>query len=92
MSIPGEYSKWLRMVDHYYSLPGNGAGGRLHVQIDDGNLEDCFFDDETIERARDQGDDLAVELLVLFASMSRTQRRKLCGKFWQGRAERWQQP
>jgi hypothetical protein len=28
------------LVDHWYSMPGHGAGGILHVALDDGNLDD----------------------------------------------------
>jgi hypothetical protein len=27
------------MIREYYALPGNGAGGSLHIVLDDGNIE-----------------------------------------------------
>ena len=33
------------LVEVFYARPGNGAGGALHVQLDDGNLEDHFLDE-----------------------------------------------
>jgi hypothetical protein len=31
------------LIDAYYALPGNGAGGELHVVLDDGNYERRFI-------------------------------------------------
>ena len=64
------------LVRAYYAKPGNGAGGCLHVVLDDGNVEDEFVQD-ALELARKEGDDDGVALAGLLLRMSRTQRRKL---------------
>lgn len=39
-----EYSNFYKMIQYYYSLEGNGAGGNLHIVLDDGNIEDSSID------------------------------------------------
>lgn len=60
----------------YYGLPGNSAGGSLHIVLDDGNREDkhiqwCF--DDALKNGDVEGAALATAIMF----MSKTQRRKL---------------
>lgn len=60
----------------YYNLPSNGAGGSLHIVLDDGNISD--FDVQfCIDYAKDAGDVAGVQLGQLILKMSKTQRLKL---------------
>lgn len=66
----------LPLVRAYYAKPGNGAGGALHVVLDDYNVGDdnvqfCLDD------ARALGDDDGVALAKVLLRMSKTQRLKL---------------
>ena len=65
------------MVEAFYALPGNGAGGyHLHVVLDDGNWEDIFVH-SSVESAREAGDIAALLLAQTLLLLSPTQRRKL---------------
>lgn len=66
----------LKLVREYYSKPGNGAGGSLHIVLDDGNLkdEDILFCREWAKKEKDED---GVVLADLILSLSKTQRRKL---------------
>lgn len=66
----------LPLVRAYYAKDGNGAGGSLHVVLDDGNVEDHFVE-FCMEEARKMGDVAGVALAELLLGMSKTQRRKL---------------
>lgn len=76
----------LPLAVAYYAVPGNGAGGSLHVVLDDGNLEDVFVEsarDWAAERG-DEGGRILAELLLL---MTRSQRGRVArGVFQEGRA------
>ncbi len=65
-----------RLVDRYYARPGNGAGGSLHVVLDDNNLETS-----TVlwcaEYATERGDWSGARLARIIALLSMTQRRLL---------------
>lgn len=64
------------LVDAYYALPGNGAGGSLHVVLDDNNVERRFIE-SGIEHARER-DDLDGEWLArVLLLLSPSQRRRL---------------
>jgi len=56
------------LVRHYYESPGNGAGGALHIVLDDGNLSlgHLLFAREQAAAARDE---LGVEIADLLAAM-----------------------
>ena len=59
------------LVEAYYQLDGNGAGGELHVVLDDGNWEKCFIR-EIYDRAKqDETKWLAAVLLMLSNSQLR---------------------
>ena len=92
MSIQGEYNKWLLMLHGFYSLRGNTVGGNLHVQLDDGNLEDQFWDDATKAELEALGDWAALEILHLFRKLSMTQRGKLHARFREQLRERYRRP
>ncbi|MDP3963705.1 MAG: hypothetical protein Q8Q39_04375 [bacterium] len=64
------------LVQAYYSKPGNGVGGSLHIVLDDGNIEDshvrfCRKHAETLN------DIDGIRLCDLLLQMTKTQRRKL---------------
>lgn len=66
----------LPLVQAYYSIPGNGVGGSLHIVLDDDNVQDWCVD-ACIERATEKGDHRGEALARILRSMSRTQRLKL---------------
>jgi len=66
----------LPLVKAYYSKPGNGAGGNLHIVLDDGNVTDGdiqFCSDQAQAYADEDG----MHLCRLLLQMSKTQRKKL---------------
>ena len=71
----------IPQIDAYYRKPGNGAGGSLHIVLDDGNVRDqdiqfCL----NLARSKSDFDGIAIaEILML---MSKTQRSKLAGMDW----------
>jgi hypothetical protein len=60
-----------------YATPGGGAGCCLHCQLDDGNLENRFFDAETRADINPEHP-LCLEVFDLLAAMRITARRKAC--------------
>lgn len=66
----------LPLVRGYYAQFGNGAGGSLHVVLDDQNVDDCFVDG-AIGRALSVGDIDGMALAAVLRTMSKTQRLKL---------------
>lgn len=66
----------LPLVRAYYAKGGCGAGGNLHVVLDDGNVEDCFVE-SCLDRCRESRDADGEQLASLLLKMSKTQRRKL---------------
>ena len=56
------------LVRHYYGLPGNSAGGSLHIALEDGNLSlgHLLFCREQAAAAHDE---LGVEIADLLAAM-----------------------
>ena len=67
----------LPLAITYYAKPGNGAGGNLHIVLDDDNI-----DDEHIQFCLDlctsESDKDGIELCNKLLRMSKTQRRKVC--------------
>ena len=66
----------LALIRAYYARPGNGAGGNLHVVLDDGNIklkdvQYCF------DYCIDQMDWAGARIMVMMLRMSRSQRRRL---------------
>lgn len=37
------FDKLILLIKKYYSREGNGAGGNLHIILDDGNMEDDWI-------------------------------------------------
>ena len=68
----------LPLVLAYYAKPGNGAGGCLHIVLDDDNVDDDSVR-FCIDYAAECGDEDGVYLAQVLLHMSRTQRLKLCG-------------
>lgn len=69
----------LPIILFYYTLPLNGAGGSLHIVLDDGNVDDGHIE-YCIKRANEKGDELGVYLGKALLTMSKTQRRKIYRK------------
>ncbi|MGK3995123.1 hypothetical protein [Sorangium sp. So ce1024] len=72
------------LVRAYYALPENGAGGSLHVVLDDRNIETHFVE-SALERAEASGDADGAALAKVLLRMSKTQRLKLCDLKWEKR-------
>lgn len=64
------------MVREYKAKPGNGAGGALHIVLDDCNVHDEHVD-HCIERALELDDKDGIAIGRLLRMMSKTQRLKL---------------
>lgn len=66
----------LPLVRAYYAKPGNGAGGNLHIVLDDYNVRD---DDVQfcLDLAEQFNDEDGAALAKLLLKMSKTQRAKL---------------
>lgn len=62
------------IIDLWYALPGNGAGGDLHVELDDGNLENHFLIDNIGSPYHCEAAQWISTVLLL---LSRSQRRRL---------------
>src|ERR1043165_8197601 len=63
-------------IDFWYSLPGNGAGGVLHVLLDDGNT-DCDCGDF----CREEGNTLGELLNDVIFLLTEEDRNRLINKF-----------
>ncbi len=61
------------LIDAYYDLDGNGAGGELHIVLDDNNVETHFIRWCFWHAKRQESRALCLVLLML----SNSQRRKL---------------
>lgn len=68
----------LPRVKAYVNQPGNGVGGRLHIILDDGNVQDHDVQ-WCIDNALEVGDVEAAEIGRLLLSMTKTQRLKIAG-------------
>ena len=66
----------IPLVKDYYALPNNGAGGSLHIVLDDGNVQDSsiIF---CLDICKKNNDEKGIKLCNLLLRMSKTQRRKL---------------
>jgi hypothetical protein len=71
----------LPLVKAFYAKPGNGVGGKLHVVLEDRNVETSHVQ-FCLDAAKEAGDEDAVALAELLLRMSTTQRRKLCALNW----------
>lgn len=80
MSGPGKAAgvtvpKLQEAIRAVYAQPGGAAGGGMHVQLDDGNLADKFFDAESEVFLRSAVERHCFALMKLATT---TQRRKAC--------------
>lgn len=64
------------IVDAYRKLPGNLAGGSLHILLDNGNVNDDHIE-FCIETATEKGDVPGIQLARVLKVMSKTQRARL---------------
>lgn len=64
------------IIDVWYARPENGAGGELHCELDDGNLEDRFLLGNLVDNWRVSSQDARWISLVLLR-LTRSQRRRL---------------
>lgn len=60
----------------YYQQPDNGAGGSLHIVLDDGNLETSNVQ-FCLEWARKEHDEDGEALALMLLEMTRTQRGRV---------------
>lgn len=67
------------LIRTYYEKDGNGAGGSLHMVLDDGNIEtqDILF---CLKWAKDRGDADGIQIAELLLPMTRRQRAKAVGR------------
>jgi hypothetical protein len=70
----------------YWAKPGNGAGGALHIFLEDGNVDDASVR-FCIEYARQRRDEDGVVLAEKLLAMSRTQRKRVNAQAYPPRAE-----
>lgn len=71
----------MPLVKYYYSLPGNGMGGSLHIVLEDCNVEDRSVR-YCMEYATERSDWQGVLLAMILLQMSRTQRSRLSAEHW----------
>lgn len=72
------------LIAAYYNLPNNGAGGSLHIVLDDANVE-RHHAEFCREYALEKGDWVGAALANILTRMSTTQRKKLAAGGW----KRW---
>lgn len=65
------------LVAAYYEKPGNGAGGKCHIVLDDGNLEDLALS-YCVLRCLEEKDLDGFVIMSKMLQMTKTQRRKVC--------------
>jgi len=70
----GWFRKFIALVKEYYSE--NGAGGSLHIVLDDGNLEDSHVD-WCSGYASGANDEAGSQIGELMRSMTMEQRQKV---------------
>ena len=66
----------MPLIIDYYSKEENGAGGSLHIVLNDGNIDDDSII-WCINYAKEKGDKDGVKLGKILLGMSKTQRRKI---------------
>lgn len=75
-SGPPSVDDMLGIVLAYYSIDGNGAGGNLHIVLDDGNIEANHVE-WCKERCHEEGDLFGWRLATLLLQMSEDARQEL---------------
>lgn len=71
----------LPLMREFQTKKGNEVGGVFHIVLDDGNVENSHVE-WCLERAKEEGDELAIRLGELLMKMSKTQRLKLADLFY----------
>lgn len=66
----------IEVIRVYYDKPENGAGGNLHIVLDDGNIETCHIE-WCRNYARENGDVDGVELANILLGMSEAQMEEI---------------
>lgn len=71
----------LKRFTAYRRLPGNAAGGSLHIVLDDKNIGTSSVQ-FCLEYARQHGDAEGEALAKILLAMSKTQRLKIAHRCW----------
>ena len=66
----------VRRAKIYYGMTGNGAGGILHIVLDDGNIKNSDIE-FCIALAKEKSDYIALELCYDLLSLPNKSRRKI---------------
>jgi hypothetical protein len=68
--------KAIKLSRAYYNMPGNGAGGSLHIVLDDGNIEvdHVRF---CLEWAADRNDKPGVKLAEFLLTLTEDERQEV---------------
>lgn len=64
------------IIDAWYARPGNGAGGELHSELDDGNLEDSNLLSNLVDNWRSCSQEARWISLVILR-LTPSQRRRM---------------
>lgn len=61
------------LIERYYAMPGNDAGGNLHIVLDDSNLDDeCIS--WCLAKCSEQGDDMGAQIATELLKLPEAQR------------------
>ena len=66
------------LIEFYYTLPDHGAGGTLHIVVDDGNCDDASVD-FCVGFARKEGDSLGEFIALALMPLSEDERLQVTG-------------
>lgn len=79
VELPGLAARVDRLVEDFYRMPGNGAGGSLHIVLDDGNVDEDSVR-FCLTYARDRDDAVGVALANVLLSLTDDDRDAFIGK------------
>lgn len=65
------------IIDAWYARPENGAGGELHSELDDGNLEDSFLLSNLVPSGWQNLSQEARWISLVILRLTRSQRRRM---------------
>jgi adenine-specific DNA methylase len=71
----------LPLIKKFANTEGNEVGGKLHIVLDDENIEDNHIE-FCLEQAIREKDNLGIEVAETLLKMSKTQRLKLAKMFY----------
>jgi len=76
MSEPSTVDLIVAECRDYYAIPGNEAGGNLHLMLDDGNMEDenLMF---CLKQCAEAQDSVGVMLVAVIATLDEDERADL---------------